>query len=278
MTMTSPCKLDDPRILPFIFSPQQSPVTPLPVGAQDVNIEVEPGVIIGCRLYLDNPESPNILYFHGNGEKVSDHDEIGPMYNQVGLNLLVTEYRGYGWSNGTPTVQAMFADAETLFHELGAWLTFNHYSGPLFVMGRSLGSACAIDLAARHKNTIKGLIIESGFGDTLPLAASLGIQTNDIELTEAECFNNISKIAQVTKPTYILHGARDQLIPVNEAENLQSYCGARTKEFQIIPGADHNSTISSAGPFYFRAIKQFIDKVTGATNWRNRRRKSKETQ
>ncbi len=276
--MTSPCKLDDSRILPYIFHPRATSLTRLPAGAQDLPIEVEPGLIIGCRLYLHSPESPNILYFHGNGEVVSDYDEIGPLYNQVGLNLLVTDYRGYGWSNGTPTVQTMYLDAEILFQELGAWLSDHQYNGPLLIMGRSLGSACAIDLAARHEDKIKGLIIESGFGDTLPLLTVLGVPLDEIDLSEEECFNNTIKIAQVSKPTYILHGARDQLIPVAEAEKLQAWSGARTKEFQIIPGADHNSTIACAGRLYFQAIKQFIDKITGTANWRDRRRKSKDTQ
>ena len=273
--MTSPCKLDDPRILPHIFFPRRSEPTPLPDGAQDVAIETEPGIVINCRLYLCDAGAPSIIYFHGNGEIVSDHDAIGPLYNQAGINLLVTDYRGYGWSDGSPTVHALYSDAEHLYQELKAWLIFHKHTGPLFIMGRSLGSACAIDLVARHQSEVKGLIIESGFADTLPLARTLGIEVDGLELKEEECFNNRSKIAQISKPTYILHGARDQLIPVAEAEKLQSYSGARTKEFQIIPGADHNSTIACAGRLYFQAIRQFMDKVTGATNWRDRRRKFK---
>jgi pimeloyl-ACP methyl ester carboxylesterase len=143
-------------------------------------------------------------------------------------------------------------------------------------MGRSLGSACAIDLAEKYADGIKGLIIESGFADTLPLAASLGLELNDHDLTEDECFNNMAKIVHVTKPTFILHGARDQIIPVAEAEKLQSFCGAKSKEFQIVPGADHNTIMAVAGRLYFQAIKQFIDKITGTSSWRRRRKAAKQ--
>jgi len=269
-------KLDHPEILSRIFYPQQDAITSPPPGACDLTIAVEPGVDIGCRFYLTDPAAPSILYFHGNGETVSDHDSIGPRYNEAGINFLVTDYRGYGWSSGQPTVTAMFRDAEVLFRESKKWLEDNGYTGAFFLMGRSLGSACAIDLAAKFPDEIKGLIIESGFAETLPLACALGLELSRHPLTEEECFNNMAKIARITKPTFILHGARDEIIPAAEAEKLQACCGAKSKEFQIVPGADHNSIMAVAGRLYFQAIKQFIDKTTGVSSWRKRRKAAKQ--
>lgn len=269
-------KLDHPEILSRIFYPRRESVTPLPPGACDHGVTVEPGIDIGCRFYSTDPAAPSILYFHGNGETVGDHDTIGPRYNAVGINLLVTDYRGYGWSDGQPTVTAMFHDAAILLKETRRWLEINGYAGPLFLMGRSLGSACAIDLAATYPDAIRGLIIESGFADTLPLACFLGLELNRYTIREEECFNNMAKIAGITKPTFILHGARDEIIPAAEAERLQACCGARSKEFQIVPGADHNSIMAMAGNLYFQAIRQFIDKTTGASSWRKRRKTAKQ--
>jgi alpha-beta hydrolase superfamily lysophospholipase len=269
-------KLDCPEFLSHIFYPQSEPVTPLPPGAKDISFEMEPGVQIGCRFYLTDQAAPSILYFHGNGETVGDHDSIGPQYNEVGINLLVTDYRGYGWSSGQPSVTTMFSDGRILFQETVKWLREQGYTGALFLMGRSLGSACAIDLAAKFSDEIKGLIIESGFADTLPLARSLGLDVDKYDIDEKECFNNSAKIALVTKPTFILHAARDEMIPAVEAEKLQSFCGAKNKEFQVVPGADHNSIMAVAGRLYFQAIKQFIDKITGASSWRKNRKAAKQ--
>lgn len=265
-------KLDQPELLSLIFYPRRCPVTPLPKGAVDVNIEVAPDIIIGCRFYIHDPASPNILFFHGNGETVPDYDDIGPLYNHAGMNLLVTDFRGYSWSNGSPTVSSMLSDAEVLFTETRNWLEFNGYSGKLFLMGRSLGSVPAIDLATRHGNDIKGLIIESGIADTLPLTKSLGLNTDDMDLSEADGFRNLEKIATVKTATFIFHGARDEIIAAGEAEKLQSFSGARTKEFIVIPGATHNTMITTGGRLYFETIKKFIDKVTGVTDWRRRRK------
>ena len=60
---------------------------------------------------------------------------------------------------------------------------------------------------------------------------------------------------------------------------MQSECGAKAKEFQIIPGADHNSLIAVAGELYFAAIKKFVEKTAGLTpDWRERRRQFKAQQ
>lgn len=265
-------KLDRPEILSSVFHPLRFERTALPTGATDVEIETESGIIIGCRFYINDSASPNILYFHGNGETVADYDEIGPLYNQSGMNLLVTDYRGYGWSSGSPKVASMLSDAEVLFQESRNWLKFQNHTGAFFVMGRSLGSVPAIDLARRNEKDIKGLLLESGIADTIPLMKTIGVGIAPAGFSEEDGFRNLQKIEEVTKPTFIFHGARDELIPADEAEKLQSHSGARTKEFVIIPGAGHNTMIATGGPLYFQTIKKFIDKLTGASNWRRRRK------
>lgn len=271
-------KLDQAEALSSIFFPDKCKQTPLPANALDMDIEVEADVVIGCRCYIHDKSSPNILYFHGNGETVADYDTIGPMYNEAGMNLLVTDYRGYGWSTGIPSVTNMMNDAEVLFQETLNWLKFNEYTGAFFLMGRSLGSVPAIDLAKSHEDTIRGLILESAIAETLPLLTTLGIDPASFSFSEEDGFCNLQKIESVTKPTFILHGARDALIPASDAEKLQAACGARTKEFVVIPGAEHNTMIATGGKLYFQTIKTFINKLTGATNWRKRRHVSKDKQ
>lgn len=264
-------KLDQPEILPYFFAPRQEDKTALPDGATDVSISVAPDVQIGCRFFLVDETAPCILFFHGKGETVSDFDTVGPQFNEAGLNFFVAGYRGYGWSSGQPSVSAMFADAGAMLQETLRWKEQHNCTGPLFIMGRSLGSACAIDVAARFPEACKGLIIESGFADTLTLAKSLGVPLDQFALEEHEGFNNLEKIARIEKPTFIFHGARDTIIPPAAAEKLQSFSGAKSKEFQIVPGAEHNTVRSCAGTTYFRVLKQFVDKITGASSWRKRR-------
>ena len=148
--------------------------------------------------------------------------------------------------------------------------------GALFAMGRSLGSASAIDLVSRYPDDFKGLILDSGFADTLPLLKRLGCDMSKNDISEADCFNNIDKIRSISQPTMIIHGGRDLIIPVAEAEKLQAESGARTKQFHIVPGADHNSLIGIGGSLYFETIKNFIDTVSGKNTWRQRRQTYKQ--
>ena len=264
--------MDRTEILQMLFHPRREQRTQLPEGARDIDIQMAPEVTIGCRLHAAATEDPVILFFHGNGETVGDYDPIAPSYQRLAINFLVTDFRGYGWSTGQPLTSTLLPDAETLYRELRTWLAGHGFTGPFFLMGRSLGSSCAIDLASRHNDEISGLIIESGFGLTLPLAESLGLDLEGLGIGEEETFNNLAKMEQITRPTLILHGREDSLIPLWQAEKLMAASGARAKELQVVPGADHNSLIAVGGPLYFQTIRRFMDKATGENDWRSRRR------
>jgi len=268
--------MDSPEIQQMLFNPRATRRTELPAGAVDLDIEVEPGIILGNRLFTAGKEAPTILFFHGNGEIVSDYDAIGPMFTAQNMNLLVTDYRGYGWSGGTPSFSTMLADSHVLYSKTIQYLADNGYSPNLFIMGRSLGSGAAIEVASVHNDDIKGLIIDSGFAETLPLAATLGADLSNTSITEEQTFYNSGKISKITKPTFLLHGQLDTLIPLWQAEKLHAESGARSKELQVVPGADHNSLIAVGGIYYFQAISQFVERVTGSNDWRKRRRQYKE--
>jgi len=253
-------KLDHPKILAVTFHPRREESASIPT-ILDHDIEVDKDVIIGARAHLGDPGNPNILFFHGNGEIASDYDEIGQLYNKYNMNFIAVDYRGYGRSSGSPTISHMMDDAHTIFADTLQFLQGKGYSAPLFVMGRSLGSSCAIELASSYQDEIAGLLIDSGFADTMSLLANLGIDPDSIGLSEEEGFRNVQKISTINKPTFILHGQFDQIIPLANVEILQSHSPAKSKQFQVIPGADHNTIFDKIGEMYFVAVRQFLDKV-----------------
>jgi pimeloyl-ACP methyl ester carboxylesterase len=265
-------KLDQPEVLQIIFHPRREPDTgPPPSNAVDEAITVADGVRLHARFHLAGQEEPNILFFHGNGETVSDYDDIGSFYTRFGMNFLAVDYRGYGRSSGSPTVTAMLADAHQVLAAVKAWLSAAGHTGPLLIMGRSLGAAAALELAASHADSVAGLIIESGFATTLPLLMNLGVDVAGLGITEEDGFRNVRKISSFTKPTLIIHGQYDEIIPVNSAAILQAQSPARAKEFQVVPGASHNTIIASAGELYFSVIKQFCNKISGIRAQRRKR-------
>lgn len=265
-------KLDQPEVLQLLFHPRREADTGiLPKNAVDSTIAVAEGVQVHARFHLAGQEEPTILFFHGNGEIVSDYDDIAPFYTKFGMNFLAADYRGYGKSSGSPTVTTMLGDAHRVLAAAKDWLTKAGHTGPLLVMGRSLGAAAALELASSHAEDFAGLIIESGFATTLPLLMSLGVDVARLGITEEDGFRNVRKVSSFTKPTLIIHGQYDEIIPVNSAAILQAQSPARTKEFQVVPGASHNTIIASAGELYFSVIKQFCNKISGIRAPRRKR-------
>jgi pimeloyl-ACP methyl ester carboxylesterase len=269
-------KLDQPEVLKFIFHPRKEILSvPLPPNTINHGIAIDEGIRLHSRIHLAGKNDPNILFFHGNGEIVSDYDLIGPLYGKFAMNFMVVDYRGYGNSGGDPSVTTMIKDSHAVFASFKEWLTATGHTGPLIIMGRSLGSASALEIGSSYQDEIAGLIIESGFATTLPLLITLGVDVQRLKITEDDGFQNVRKISSITKPTLIIHGQHDEIIPVNSAAILQAQSPARSKELQIVPGAGHNTIIAQTGEMYFSVIKQFINKTLGFKP-RRRQRKSEQ--
>jgi len=248
--------LDQPLVLSFVFYPRKD-VTPPPPGATDHLIAVDKDIAVACRFYAHSLSAPSIIYFHGNGEVTSDYDYIAPLYNQLGINLFVADYRGYGASGGSPTFSKMVSDAPVVFKAFADILKEKGYREDIFAMGRSLGSVSALEIAHHHQEQLKGLIIESGFASVTNLLEHLGIPAESLGIKDPD-FPNLARIRSVTIPTLIIHGEYDSLIPTSEGRALFQNAAASNKELVIIPGAEHNDIMLVGTERYFEAMGKFV--------------------
>jgi fermentation-respiration switch protein FrsA (DUF1100 family) len=255
--MTHPI-LNRPEVQMVLFHPRREPPGYGMPDVQRISVEVGQGVSIGGRLYPARPESPTFLYFHGNGEIAADYDDLAPLYTQLNITLLVMDYRGYGTSTGTPTAANLLADAVTVSKTLRRIFQENDLaSSHFFVMGRSLGSAAAIEVAQNNPEDLAGLIIESGFADTFALLARLGIRVQGAN-EDRDGFSNLSKIGQVSRRTLIIHGEEDELIPPSDGQALYAHSASGDKRLLLIPGAGHNDIMMVGTSQYFGAIREFV--------------------
>ncbi len=247
--------LDRPEILNFIFYPRRDDNLAASISdATNVMVPVDADVSVGCRFYYSQRNDPNILFFHGNGEIVSDYDSIAPLYRERGLNLFVADYRGYGFSGGTPTTTSMIQDAHPIFRYFLEHLTENRHAGSVFVMGRSLGSAAALELASQYQDKIQGLVIESGFADTFDLLHSLGVALHVPPGPQDRVFSNLEKIKKILLPTLIIHAENDHIVPLHHARDLYGASPAKDKRLVIIPGANHNDLLMVGQHQYFEGL------------------------
>jgi pimeloyl-ACP methyl ester carboxylesterase len=250
--------LDVPDVLLRIFHPRPEFLAATPAGAADLAIPVAEGVTVGARFHPSGKTDPVLLFFHGNGEIVADYDELAPFYTRLGVNFLPVDYRGYGRSGGRPTVSAMMQDAHAIFRFAQDWLRSHGYTGPLAVMGRSLGSAPALELAAQYPAGIAGLIVESGFAYAGPLLRLLGVDVDALGFKEDMGFRNVDKIRKFTNPTLIIHAELDHIIPFADGQVLYEASPAPDKTLLKIPGATHNDLLSMGFADYLAAIRDLM--------------------
>ena len=269
MTVPAPdfSVLDRSEVLMVLFHPRREygaagrllPDTGTKIpGVNDLLIPVGDDVAVGARLHVGDRRHANILFFHGNGEIAADYDEMGPFYNRMGVNFLAADYRGYGRSTGHPTVASMMRDCHTIFNFVTEWLAQNGFSGPLILMGRSLGSASAIELAAAHPDRVAGLIVESGFAYAGPLLQLLGIDAAAIGFREETTFDHLDKITRFRGPLLIIHAEFDHIIPFSDGQALFEASLSADKTLLKIPAANHNDILAHGFADYLAGIQRLI--------------------
>ena len=263
--------LDRPEVLMFLFHPRPEPrpwkasesgPQELIPGQKNHLIAVEEDVVIGARFHMAEKSGCNILFFHGNGEIVADYDDFAPIFNQMGINFLAADYRGYGQSTGKPTVTGMMRDCHVIFDYVQKWLQENNYPGPLIAMGRSLGSASVLELSFHYQDRLDALIVESGFAYAGPLLRLLGIDPQTLGFKEEAGFRNIDKIGQFKKPTLIIHAEFDHIIPLSDGKALFEASPSPNKTMLEIPGANHNDIFMRGMNAYMAALRQLTDSLT----------------
>lgn len=254
--------LDNPQITGSLFYPRKD------IPQKSAHNEWQDGIIqiddiqLGYRFFVHKPDSPVLLYFHGNGEIASDYVGLHRYYQEFAdLSLLVVDYRGYGWSTGRPLTTRMLPDAKVVLDRLPKILAAADVKEdvPLFVKGRSLGSAVAIYLGLVAPEKFKGMIIESGYADAPSLFRRLGIAIpDDVKSDDTLPIGNGEKIKRIHLPLLVIHGSDDNLIPVGHGETLHNNSPVEDKELIVITGAGHNNLLVSLQT-YFSAISGFVN-------------------
>ena len=234
------------------FYPQRH-WTEAPEAAVDYGIPVDDGVVLSSRFHAVGKENPTVLFFYGNGETAAGYDVIAPLYNQIGANFFVADYRGYGASGGSPTFSTMLSDARKVLDQLCAELVEQSFTGPVYVMGRSMGRHAAGELAVTAAEHINGVIIESG-------RPNLGRFTEGLDLESAQALEDAyhEKFYSIDIPALVIHGERDELAPLADAVGMHERMRTTDKHLEIIPGAGHNDLMYVGIQQYFGALQTFM--------------------
>ncbi len=193
-----------------------------------------------------------VLFLHGNAENISTHFRSIAWLPAEGFNVLAPDYRGYGASEGTPSLAGMQLDIDAAMRSLLAHQDVD--PNRIIIFGQSLGGALAIHYAAHnaYRANIRAVVIDSAFYDyrqvaNEKLAASfitwpfqwLPWLTIDNDYSPAASIAALSPL-----PLLLIHGDQDMVVPAHHSRQLFERAG-EPKELWIIPGAGHTQSLAS---------------------------------
>jgi fermentation-respiration switch protein FrsA (DUF1100 family) len=209
-------------------------------------------------------DAPTMLFFHANAGNITHRIDNLMRWQKRGLNTFILDYRGYGRSEGTPDEAGLYQDAEVAY----AYVCETRGTDPkqTVLFGRSLGGAVAFYVAS--KLPVAGVIVESTFTSLSDLAA-LFFPGMDAHLLQGQ-YESLERAQHVTMPLLVVHGTRDDLVPVEQGKRLFAAHPGRIgkqKQLYLIEDAGHNDTYYVGGEKYFETLERFIRQVC-SNSWK----------
>ena len=202
------------RLLYFPNAVEIAPATAGLSNAQRLHLTTDDGETLLAWYVAPSAGRPIILYFHGNGGGLDLRAARFNALTATGDGLLAVEYRGYAGSTGSPSEVGLLADGEATYQE-AARLGFP--ADRIVLLGESLGSGVAVALAARHE--VRALVLDSPYSSIADLAAAR-FWMFPVRWLMSDTFRNDLRIGSVFAPLLIVHGTRDEVIPIRFAEKL----------------------------------------------------------
>ncbi|MDH5444041.1 MAG: alpha/beta hydrolase [Gammaproteobacteria bacterium] len=220
---------------------------------EDVYAKTEDGEIIhGWYVPAENA-TVTMLFSHGNAGNISHRLESIALYNSLGMNVLIYDYRGYGQSTGKISEQGFYQDIDAM------WRVLTEQKGiraeNIILFGRSLGAAIASQLATRVK--AGAVIIESPFTSVPDMGAKL-YPFLPVRLLSRFQLSNIIHASQAQSPVLVVHSRHDEIIPFSHGEKVFE-SAAEPRVFLPISG-DHNGGFLLSGNVYIDGLQEFLVK------------------
>ncbi len=227
-------------------------VTPTNVGMdyQDVSIETTDGVTLH-GWFIAGRTSKVLLFFHGNAGNISHRLDSIRLFQDLGLSVLIIDYRGYGQSEGRTTERGIYRDADAAWRYLieGRGIV----ASDIVIFGRSLGASVASRLAAQQQPL--ALIVESSFTSVPDIAQDIYPWLPARWLSR---LNHATRdyVRDVRCPILVVHSRDDEIIPFHHGEEI--FASANEPRTLLAIRGTHNNAFLRDGRTYIEGLRTFL--------------------
>jgi fermentation-respiration switch protein FrsA (DUF1100 family) len=223
---------------------------------EDVTLTTTDGVKINGWYVPQLNAKRTVLFCHGNAGNIGHRFEKLLILRDLGVNVFIFDYRGYGRSEGWPSEQGTYKDAQAAYD----WLRREKLVPPeqIVVQGESLGCAVAVELA--RQRPVGGLVLESGFA-SVPEMARAVYPWLPLHLICRIRYDTLSKIGSVKAPLLSLHSREDEIVPFSQAERVFAAAPGPKKLVEI--RGDHNNGFATSEKVYRAALAEFFRSLGG---------------
>jgi len=227
-------------------------MTPANVGMdyQDVSIETTDGVTLH-GWFIAGRTSRVLLFFHGNAGNISHRLDSIRLFQDLGLSVLIIDYRGYGQSEGRTTERGIYRDADAAWRYLieGRGIV----ASDIVIFGRSLGASVASRLAAQQQPL--ALIVESSFTSVPDIAQDL------YPWLPARWLSRLSHatrdyVRDVRCPVLVVHSRDDEIIPFHHGEAI--FASANEPRTLLAIRGTHNDAFLRDERTYIEGLRTFL--------------------
>ena len=227
-------------------------MTPTDVGMdyQDVSIATTDGVTLH-GWFIAGRSSRVLLFFHGNAGNISHRLDSIAQFRELGLSVLIIDYRGYGQSTGRTTEKGIYRDADA------AWRYLIDDRGivanDIVIFGRSLGASVASWLASKYQPS--SLIVESSFTSIPDIAQDI-YPWLPVRWLSRLSHATSDYVRDVRCPILIIHSRDDEIIPFRHGEAI--FAAANEPRTLLTIRGTHNDAFLLDERAYVAGLRTFL--------------------
>lgn len=257
-------RLAEPLYYPGLFAPTKYPsgfynqTTISGITRQEVIFPITSGKHLHGWYFANPGAKETVLYSHGNSDNLTYYLRFVGLLLNSGTSVFIYDYEGYGKSEGGPSLAGICRDGIAAYDYLK---TERHLRpNQIIIFGQSLGTGVSCFIAS--KRPAAGIILQSGFSSLSKLAEEfyppLALYPSCLLFNQG--LDNLAVLEKPHAPLLLLHGMKDDLIPVAHSEEMFK-CARGPKMFSCLPHATHDDGWAQDSSLYKASVRRFLSSL-----------------